>query len=123
METFNITPDSERKVTPDWGNRHVEFVGNNQQDQQTQVNPKLIWELKFTLLLSDRILLENFFNARRGGIEAFYWAEKRDGINSVQHTVKFNVDKLDFTEIWGWDDNGNWSTIKHTTTIQLRKIY
>lgn len=123
MEIFNIKPDAERKMTPSWNNRRVKMQNGNEQVQQTQVNPETKWELKFTLLYNDRKKLEDFFNARRGGVEKFYWIENKDGKTPIQHTVRFAVDSLDFNEVYGFDDDGLWKALKHTVTVQLQKVW
>lgn len=78
----------------DWGTREVKFENGNAQYQGTRIKPVVSWSVSAGGTKEDMDYLLDFFNARRGQEDKFYFV-----VEGVQELVRFGTAKLTPTKI------------------------
>jgi phage-related protein len=119
LDTFTWKPYSNRKLSHTALNRRIEYESGNEQVQRVSVNPKVVWELKFSGIYSEMVAIKNFFDSHAPGGVLFYWVDE-DG---TQQTVRFANDTCDLDQKYGIGDDGNFGVQAYECTLQFRKVY
>jgi len=92
METFNFTPQKTYEYGTKWKTNVSTFGEGKEQRRKKYSLPIRIfhWEAP-TCPTGDAANIQDFFNARFGSYEAFYWTNP---IDSIIYTVRFVEDSL-----------------------------
>ena len=117
MDTFTWEAYSDNTLEDTAYNIRVEFENALEQIQQTSINNKVIWEMKYQNVHSVMLEIKAFFDNHCHG-EEFYWTD-RDG---TTHTVTFANDSCKLTQKYGLSSDG--SLIQgDECTLQFRKVW
>ena len=92
LEIFNFTPTYTYERAPEWRTLVTEFESGKQQTRAKWASPRRRWHLVFKNITKDEAqAIVDFFNARKGRYESFYWICPLD---NTQYIVRFNNDVL-----------------------------
>jgi len=92
METFSFTPSYVYERSPEWRTLRTEFESGKFQTRAKWSSPRRRWHLVFSKISKNEAQqIVDFFNARKGRYEKFYWTCPLD---NVQYTVYFDSDSI-----------------------------
>ncbi len=92
LETFTWTPHYVYERTPEWRTLRTEFESGRMQTRSKWASPRRRWHLVFrNITKTEAQAIIDFFNARKGRYERFYWTCPLD---NAQYTVRFDNDAL-----------------------------
>lgn len=98
LQTFTENPSYVYALAPEYRTDVNEFENAEEERINRWTTPKRRWDLEFRMLTKTRMeTIRDFFIARKGRFEAFYWTCKIDG---VQYIVRFDDDDLDIRQVW-----------------------
>lgn len=104
-ETFNFTCKRAYQMSSKWNTIIDEVFSGNEQRRNQWSQPQKSWTLSFdkTPEMTTKVL--NFFDARKGKFEAFYWTWSTDmGGDGQQYLVRFDTDELDMDMFKGFSE-------------------
>jgi phage-related protein len=107
IETFDFYYERAYTAGVQFNTLVDEVVSGNEQRRDMWTNPRRKWRLEFNANNVDTEAIVNFFIARKGRKEAFYWVwEATDPILNIDkggdggiYLVRFDTDELNFDHI------------------------
>ncbi len=106
-ETFNFQYNRAYRVSSTWKTIVDEVYSGGEQRRNLWTNPRKKWVLEFNKNEVDSAAIIDFFDARKGRYEAFYWTwqathpetgENMGGDGNV-YTVRFDDDELNLEHL------------------------
>jgi len=96
-ETFSFIPDNSIPQNIEFNTLVSEFENGAEQRRSKRDNSKIGWTLSFILRPKTEMeSFKNFFNARKGKLESFYWTNPDDNTTRL---VRFDEDKLEIKRL------------------------
>lgn len=96
-ETFSFIPDNSIPQNIEFNTLVSEFENGAEQRRTKRDSPKREWTLAFTLRPKTEMeSFKNFFEARKGKLESFYWTNPDD---NVKRLVRFKDDILEIEKL------------------------
>jgi len=107
VETFSFQYKTAYKASVSFNTAVDEAYSGKEQRRNLWTNPRRKWVLEFDKNETDANSIIDFFEARKGRYESFYWTwqathgttSKAMGGDGVQYRVRFENDELNFEHL------------------------